>query len=114
MFVRRCACPSTYGRVTLAGRMSVELYQAVWIAEGGKNIARKCRNFNVIRTLPVLFRLVSGDVRNELLELVLSRHHILCINWLLQIDNMVMVVVRICKDKCSKFDVTNLIFTKIN
>jgi hypothetical protein len=61
MFVRRCGRPSTYVRVTPTGRMSLELYQAVRIAEGSKNIARKRHNFKVIRTLPLFFKLVPGD-----------------------------------------------------
>ena len=38
MFDRRCARPSTYVRVTPTGNMSLELCQAVRIAEGVKTL----------------------------------------------------------------------------
>jgi hypothetical protein len=69
MFVRRCGRPSTYVRVTPTGRMSLELCQAVRIAEGGK------RESATILTLCVrclsFSNLCLETVRNELLELAL-------------------------------------------
>jgi hypothetical protein len=84
VFVRRCARPSAYVRVTPTGHMSVELCQAVRIAEGVKTLRESATILTYVHCLSCS-NLCLETVRNELLEVVPNRHHILCINCLLQI-----------------------------
>jgi hypothetical protein len=76
MFVGRCARPSTYVRVTPIGHMSVELGQAFRIAEGVKTLRESATILTLYVHCLSYSNLCLETVRNELLELVLNRHHI--------------------------------------